>query len=186
MTLIQDRKGTPLENFQRTSRPIRRQDFWLSTNEKPGFEGRFLSFVESEAIQSNANSPLECQCPNSTASSHVVANRSLPFIKGSGWLAGPWDEFPSPDISQSSVTQSSGSRVAVQWYSISRVSFDFNYFPVTFEWHSSDSSVAVEWQSIGRVCFKSNYIPVTFQWHLSDSPVAVQWQLSGNLLVVSF
>ena len=122
-------------------------------------------------------------CLYSTASSRDEANRSLPFIKGSGRLAGPWDEFPSPDISQSSVTQSSGSRVAVQWYSISRVSFDLNYIPVTFEWHSSDSSVAVEWQSIGRVCFKSNYIPVTFQWHLSDSPVAVQWQLSGNLLV---
>ena len=36
---IQDRKGTPFENFWRASRPIRSQDSELSTNQRPRFQG---------------------------------------------------------------------------------------------------------------------------------------------------
>ena len=35
---VQDRKGTPFENFRRASRPIRSQDSELSTNRRPRFQ----------------------------------------------------------------------------------------------------------------------------------------------------
>ena len=55
--------------------------------------------------------------------------------------------------------------MAVECYSIGRVSFKLNDIPVTVQWRT----VAVEWYSIGRVSFKLNDIPVTVQWQYSGS-----------------
>ena len=68
---IQDRKGTPFENFRRASWPIRSQDSELSTNQRPRFQGNSwhqpnfycVPGVPLNQFPSNIlpNMPMECK-----------------------------------------------------------------------------------------------------------------------------
>ena len=62
---IQDRKGTPFDHFLRSSRPIRGQDFRLSTNQKPRF-------------QPDSEPPLKLNPSNSLSLCHWNVTQKIP------------------------------------------------------------------------------------------------------------
>ena len=65
VAVIQDRKGTPFDHFLRSSRPIRGQDFRLSTNQKPRF-------------QPDSEPPLKLNPSNSLSLCHWNVTQKIP------------------------------------------------------------------------------------------------------------